>query len=503
MNAVRSISEHTRSFLSRRHQLYIDGEWVGAGTQKRIPVANPATGEAISAVTEASEADVGRAVAAARRAFDGEWSQASAQTRADLLYRLAQLVETNAQMLAELETLENGMPLSLSLNTLRSFCVPFIRYYAGWPTKIVGATLPTRPSWIPTDDWLVYTLREPIGVVGAIIPWNAPSAMMVLKLAPALASGCALVLKPAELTPLVATRMAELVEEAGFPRGVFNLVQGFGETVGRALVRHPHVDKIAFTGSTEVGKAIVRAAAHDLKRVTLELGGKSPFVVFPDADLDAAAPAAAMACFMFAGQACMAGTRLFVADKIYDEFIDRVVRFAAELRVGDGFDPLTSIGPLISATQRAKVQGFVDRAREQGVAVACGGRAIGARGHFFAPTVCVGVEPDMELAQNEVFGPVLAAICFRTDDEAGLVRAVNGTRYGLAGSVWTRDLSRAHRLAARIDSGQVGVNIHAAISPETPFGGNKQSGWGREYGSEGLDAYLKTKAISVRIAAAP
>ena len=497
---ARSISDPTRSFLSREHGLFIDGRWIEAGTSKRLSVRNPATGDVIAVIHEASAPDVDRAVTAARRALEGDWSQIGAQARGELLHRLAGLIEREAERLAELETLENGMPLSLSLNTLRSFCVPFIRYYAGWPTKIVGDTLPIRPSWAPPGDWLIYTLREPIGVVAAIIPWNAPCAMMVLKLAPALAAGCTLVLKPAELTPLVATRIAQLVEEAGFPRGVVNLVQGVGETVGRALVRHPAVNKIAFTGSTEVGKAIVREAANDLKRVTLELGGKSPFVVFPDADLDEAAPAAAMACFMFAGQACMAGTRLFVAEPIYDRFVAKVVDFSAQLKLGDGFDPTTTIGPLISAAQRSRVQSFVDRAKRQGISVACGGSAVGDKGFFYSPTVCVGVEPDTELAQTEVFGPVMAAIRFDIDDEAALVRAINSTPYGLAGSVWTQNLSRAHRLAARIDSGQVGVNVHAAISPETPFGGNKQSGWGREYGSEGLDAYLKTKAVSVRIA---
>jgi phenylacetaldehyde dehydrogenase len=327
--------------------------------------------------------------------------------------------------------------------------------------------------------------------------------MLVLKLGPALAAGCTIVLKPAELTPLLAIRFMELVQEAGFPAGVINLVQGYGEDVGRAIVRHRGVDKIAFTGSTEVGKQIVRDAADDLKRVTLELGGKSPFIVFPDADLAEAIPAAAMACFALSGQNCMAGTRLFVAEEVHDAFVDGLKQVATSLPVGDGMIPETLIGPLISAEQRKRVLGFVERAQEAGAEVVAGGGAVGERGYFVAPTVCAGVTADMELAQQEVFGPVLAVLRFSADDEDAVMRQVNSTTYGLSGSVWTRDLSRAHLVAARVDSGQVAVNAHAAVSPETPFGGNRQSGWGREFGREGLDAYLKTKAVSVKLASAP
>ena len=493
------LSPEVRDFLGREHKLLIGGEW-REGSGETIAVENPATGEEFARIKAASQADLDRAVTAARAALDGDWGQMATEERAGVLLRFADLIERNAGTLAQIETLENGMPLALSTATLAGFCPAFVRYYAGWATKITGETISASPGWERGGEWLIYTRREPVGVVGAIIPWNAPASMLVLKIAPALAAGCALVLKPAELTPLLAVRMAELLAEAGTPAGCFNLVQGRGEDTGAALVRHPGVDKIAFTGSTDVGKAIVREAAGDLKRVTLELGGKSPFIVFPDAHLEAAAGAAVMACHALSGQNCMAATRVFVADEIHDRFVDLLADGTAALKVGDPFAPETMIGPLISAAQRERVTGFVERARSDGAMVRCGGSAVEGPGHFFEPTVLVDVTSEMEIAREEVFGPVLAVLRFDPADEEALLREVNSTRYGLSGSVWTRDLSRAHRLAARIDSGQVAVNAHAAISPETPFGGNRQSGWGREFGREGLEPYLKTKAVSVKLA---
>lgn len=484
--------------FSRPDQLLIGGTWRSGRGDEALSVENPATGEVIGTVRSANSADVDDAVAAARAALDGSWGRLNPADRAAMLFRLADLVDAHAEELAQIETLENGMPISLATATLKTFCVNFLRYYAGWVTKIHGETLPAVPNGREGLDWLVYTLREPVGVVGAIIPWNAPASMIVLKVAPALAAGCTLVLKPAELTPLLAIRFAELLCQAGFPDGVFNLVQGTGTEVGAAMVAHRGIDKIAFTGSTAVGKSIVRAAADDLKRVSLELGGKSPFVVFADANLEEAIPSAALACFFLTGQNCMAGTRLFVHEAIHDAFVDGLVQTAQYFKVGNGMEPDTLIGPLISARQKARVLDFMALGKASGASLALGGGGIDGAGHFVQPTIFTGCTPDMPIVREEIFGPVLAVQRFG-DDEAALLRAINDTTYGLSGSVWTKDLARAHTMAARIDSGQIGVNTHAAVSPETPFGGNRQSGWGREFGREGLDAYLKTKAVSVNL----
>lgn len=498
MTEPKPFSSTTVRFLARSHQQLIGGLWRDGNGAAPITVENPATGMEIAHLSSSNAADVDAAVLAARVAFDGAWGSMPAADKGLCLLRLADLVERHADELAEIEVAENGMAYQLAHGTLTGFCVPFLRYYAGWTTKISGMTLPGEPAMRPGLEWLTYTLREPVGVVGAIIPWNAPSSMLVLKVAPALAAGCTLVLKPADLTPLGAVRFAELIEEAGFPAGTFNLVQG-GAEVGRAMVRHRGISKISFTGSTAVGQEIVREAAYDLKRVSLELGGKSPVIVYPDANLDEAIPGAAMACFFMSGQNCMGGTRLFVEESIHDAFVDGMKQVTSFLPVANGMAENALIGPLISAKQRARVQGFCDGAIEAGATLALGGGGIGGAGYFFEPTIFTNVTPDMALAREEVFGPVLAVQKFSANDEASMLRAVNDTQYGLSGSVWTRDLATAHRIAKRIDSGQVSVNAHAAIAPETPFGGNKQSGWGREFGAEGLDAYLKTKAVTINL----
>ena len=504
MNAlITAPTQDALDFCARDHQLFIAGQWRDPGSDRLIEVENPATEAIIARLRSASHADLDAAVAAARAALDGPWGRMSPADRAKLLLKLADLMEADTLLLGQLSTLENGMPLWVSLDKMALLCPDIIRYYAGWTTKITGETLPAVPVRGEANDWLVYTLRQPIGVVGCIIPWNAPASMITLKSAPALAAGCTVVMKPAELTPLLAVRFTELVEQAGFPPGVFNLVQGYGDDIGSAIACHPGIDKVAFTGSTAVGKAIVRAAADDLKRVSLELGGKSPFIVCADADLDQAAPAAAVACFSLTGQNCMAGTRLFVDESIAEEFGARLIAAAKTFTIGDGFDPGVMLGPLISARQLDRVKGFIEETDRAGAKRLFGGGIPDRKGHFVEPTIFGDVTPDMRIAREEVFGPVLAVQHFRQEDEAELLSRVNGTVYGLSGSVWTRDISRALRLASRVDSGQVGINVHAAISAETPFGGNKQSGWGREFGKEGLDAYLKTKAISVNLGPPP
>jgi phenylacetaldehyde dehydrogenase len=486
-------------FLARDHRLFIDGQWRDPGSAQLIAVENPATEQPIATLRAASRGDLDDAVAAARAALEGSWGRMAPAERGKLLMKLADLVEADSLLLGELSTLENGMPLWMSLDKMALLCPDIIRYYAGWTTKVTGETLPAVPVRGEDHEWLVYTLRQPIGVVGCIIPWNAPASMITLKAAPALAAGCTVVMKPAELTPLLAVRFTELVEQAGFPPGVFNLVQGYGHDIGDAIARHPGIDKVAFTGSTAVGKQIVRAAADDLKRVALELGGKSPFIVCADADLDQAAPAAAAACFFLTGQNCMAGTRLFVDHAIAAEFGERLIAAAKTFTIGDGYAPGVMLGPLISSKQLARVKGFIDETDAAGATRLFGGGIPDRPGHFVEPTIFGDVTPDMRIVREEVFGPVLAVQQFDQADEAELITRVNDTVYGLSGSVWTRDIGRALRLAARVDSGQVGVNVHAAISAETPFGGNKQSGWGREFGKEGLDAYLKTKAVSVNL----
>jgi phenylacetaldehyde dehydrogenase len=492
-----SYSKDASAFLSAPHRPFIGGAFEEARSDEVIDVENPAREEIIAKVQAAGNEDLQRAVAAAGRAFT-RWSVAAGKDRAKVLLRFADLIEARAELIGEVETIEAGIPLSMSVPTLKTFCVEMIRYYAGWATKLEGATIPAVANGREEHELLVYTRREALGVVGAIVPWNAPASMIVLKLAPALAAGCTMVLKSAELAPLVAELLATAWRDAGGPEGTFNVVHGYGKTTGAALVRHKGVNKITFTGSTAVGKEILRAAADDLRGVTLELGGKSPFVVFPDAPMDEAVPSAAMACFLMSGQNCMAGTRLFIHEAVKDEFLERLIGFTQTLPIGDGLLPDTFIGPLISAPHRRKVLGFIDAAKTEGGKVLYAGRTPDL-GHFVGPTIVGDVTHEMQIAREEVFGPVLAVQTFG-DDEDSLAEAIGATIYGLSGSLWTTDLRRAHRFAGRIDSGQVGINIHAAVSPETPFGGNRQSGWGgREFGREGLDAYLKTKAVSVNL----
>jgi phenylacetaldehyde dehydrogenase len=492
-----AIMDDTRAFLRRSHGLFVDGAWQGGGAgRERLGIQDPATEATLGDVALGTAADVDAAVAAARKALRGPWSQMTAEHRTRVLLDYARLIESRATLFAELAVLDNGMPLAIAESTA-PFCATFLRYYAGWVTKIAGQTLPSAGPGKRPGELLAYTLREPIGVVGAITPWNYPFGMEMLKIAPVLAAGCTLVLKPAEQAPLAALLLAELALEAGVPAGVFNVVTGLGEVAGAALAAHPDVDKVAFTGSTEVGRLIVRAAAGNLKRVSLELGGKSPVVIFPDADLAQAIPGAAMAAFLLQGQNCVCGSRVFVHERVAAQVAEGIAGFAKQMKVGNGFDRANMLGPLISREQRDRVERLIATAAPQGATLLAGGRRSGDRGWFVEPTVFASCRPDMTIVREEIFGPVVAIQAFADGDLEQIAAQANDTVYGLSGSVWTRDLATAHRMARLIDAGQIGVNCHAAMDPSMPFGGNRQSGWGREFGQEGLELYLKTKAVTV------
>jgi phenylacetaldehyde dehydrogenase len=490
------LAPETRAFLERRHALYVDGAAQDPARQARLEVTDPASGAPISSIALGEAADVDRAVAAARRALHGPWSRMTADERTRVLLEFSRLCDAHARQFTEIAVLDNGMPRAIAESTA-PFCSQFLRYYAGWVSKIAGRTLPSAGMGKRPGELVAYTLREPVGVVGAITPWNYSFGMEMLKIAPALAAGCTLVLKPAEQAPLAALRLAELATEAGVPPGVLNVVTGLGETAGAALAAHPGVDKIAFTGSTEVGRLIVHAAAGNLKRVSLELGGKSPVVVFPDADLAQAIPGIAMAGFLLQGQNCVCGSRVFVHEKVAREVADGVAAFARNMAIGGGFEPGTMIGPVISREQRDRIERLVATAQPEGARLLTGGRRARETGWFLEPTVFTDCRPDMTIVREEIFGPVIAIQAFGDADLETIAAQANDTVYGLSGSVWTRDLATAHRMARLIDAGQVGVNCHAAMDPTMPFGGNRQSGWGREFGEEGLELYLKTKAVTI------
>jgi phenylacetaldehyde dehydrogenase len=436
-------------------------------------------------------------VAAARRAFEGgPWRQTKPNQRTLLMWRLAGLIEQHGAELAQLETLDNGMPLSAAKAAAVEASAEMLRYMAGWATKIYGESIDVS---IP-GDFHAYTLHEPVGVVGQIVPWNAPLLMAIWKLAPALAAGCTAVLKPAEQTPMTAAYLARLIREAGIPDGVINIVTGSGR-VGAMLSAHSDIDKIAFTGSTETGRHIVEAAARsNLKRVSLELGGKSPIIIFPDADLSTAIPGAAQAIFTTnAGQVCSAGTRLFVHRKNYDRFVEGLAETASAIRYGYGMDEASQMGPLISAEQLERVSGYVEGSRNEGATILTGGEGGGGKGYFYKPTVLAGARPEMTAVREEIFGPVVCAMPFDDDDLDRIAEQANDTRYGLAASIWTRDISIAHKMAKRVKAGVIGINRHHVSDNATPFGGYKQSGWGRERGRDVLELYTNTKAVTVAL----
>ncbi len=478
-------------------RMLIDGKWVEAASGKTFDAANPSTGEVLAAVAEGDSEDIDRAVDAARRAFNGAWRKFKPFERQSLLLKLADLVERHFDELAALDTLDMGAPIRRTkANRLRA--VGMLRYYAGQATAIHGETIENS---LP-GEYVSFTLKEPVGVVGAIIPWNAPLSSTIWKLGPVLATGCTVVLKPAEEAALTPLRMAELCQEAGVPPGVVNVVPGYGETAGAALAGHPDVDKVAFTGSHLTGQKIVQASAGNLKRLSLELGGKSPDVVFADADLDAAVPGAGMAVFANSGQICSAGTRLFVEHRIYDEFTARVAEYGKSLRVGNSSDPETQVGPLVSAEQLDRVTGYLAIGRQEGARPLSGGERLTdgdmARGYFVPPTVFADVKDEMRIAQEEIFGPVISAIPFTDIDE--VIARANRTNFGLGSGLWTRDVGKAHRLARGIRAGTVWINCYQAMDPAMPFGGYKMSGYGREGGKQHVEEYLNVKAVWIKTA---
>ncbi|MET1026348.1 MAG: aldehyde dehydrogenase family protein [Dongiaceae bacterium] len=485
------------AFVKKTHQLLIDGKWVGAKSGKTFDVVNPATGLRLSSVAEAEAADVDAAVKAARRAFDdGPWSRMTGAERAKLIWRLADAIDGITDELATINSLENGKPINDSRKGEVPFTAECFRYMAGWCTKVGGETINISAP----GSWHAYTLREPVGVAAQIIPWNFPLAMAAWKLGPALAAGCTIVLKPAEQTPRGVLRIGQLFEEVGFPPGVVNIITGFGETAGAAMASHDDVDKVAFTGSTEVGKLIVKAATGNLKKVSLELGGKSPTIILADADLDTAIAGASSAIFFNMGQCCTAGSRLFVHERIYDKLVGGVAESASRLKVGNGLDPATEIGPLVSSEQLDRVTRLIGEGKSDGVEVLTGGERIGDRGYFVQPTVIANTSPEMSVIREEIFGPVVCAIPFADDDLDAIARQANDTSYGLAASVWTQNLSAAHKLAKRIRAGTIWINTHNFNDCALPFGGYKQSGWGRELGRESLDLYTQVKAVAARLA---
>ena len=491
------IAEPVTPIASPR-RLLIDGEWVEAASGRTFQTLDPATEDVLAEVAYGDAEDVERAVRAARRAFapGSEWRRMTPSDRGRLLHRIGDLILEHADELATLESLDNGKPKAIARVADVALSADLFHYMAGWATKLEGATIPISGLTAPGAQFHAYTLREPVGVVGQIIPWNFPLLMAAWKLGPVLACGCTVVLKPAEQTPLSALRLGELIQEAGLPAGVLNIVTGFGDA-GAAIAAHPGVDKVAFTGSTEVGKKIVQAAAGNLKKVTLELGGKSPQIVLDDADLEVAIPGAANAIFFNHGQCCCAGSRLYVEAGVFDDVVAGVADEARKIRLGRGLDPDTQMGPLVSDEQLARVCGFLDSASEEGARAIAGGRRSGDRGYFVEPTVLVDTTPDMRVVREEIFGPVVSAMPF-TDHER-VLPAANETNFGLAAGIWTRDVSHAHRIAAELQAGTVWVNTYNVFDAALPFGGFKESGWGREMGREVLDNYLETKAVCIQL----
>ena len=484
----------------RKYQLMIDGKWIDSESGKTFTTPNPATGEVLAEVAEGDKADIDKAVTAARKAFEGKWSKISARERGRMLYKLSQLIEERTTELAALETADNGKPIKESTYVDLPQVAENFEYFAGWATKIEGETIP-----VP-GQMFNYTLREPVGVCGQIIPWNFPLLMAAWKLAPALAAGNTIVLKPAEQTPVNAMELGKLIQEAGFPDGVVNIVPGYGETAGAALAAHPGIDKVAFTGSTEVGKLIARAASDNLTKVSLELGGKAPNIVFADADIEQAVSGAMMGIFFNQGQVCCAGSRLFVEESVKDQFLERLQAKSKNIVVGDPMDTGTHMGPQVSEEQLNRVQSYCDIAQEEGATVLAGGKSPDLaeafkKGYFFQPTIFGDVKNQMRIAQEEVFGPVVSVITFKDEDD--LIKQANDTIYGLSAGLWTTNITRAHRFAKEIHAGTIWINTYNMFNAASPFGGYKQSGYGREMGKHALDMYTHVKSVWIDLSGKP
>jgi phenylacetaldehyde dehydrogenase len=493
-----TIDRSVQDFTTTPRKLFIDGEWVEAASGKTFDTPNPATGQTLAKVAEGDAEDINRAVRAARRAFEeGPWGRMTASERGRIIWKIGDLILQHADELAQLESLDNGKPVAVARAADVPLAADLFHYMAGWATKIEGNTINISVPYMPGANFHSYTLREPLGVVGQIIPWNFPLLMAAWKLGPALTTGNCVVLKPAEQTPLTALRLAELIAEAGVPNGVVNVVPGFGETAGAALAAHSDVDKVAFTGSTEVGKLIVQAAgASNLKKLTLELGGKSPNIVFDDADTSAV-EGAANAIFFNHGQCCVAGSRLFVQQDRFDEVVDGVAEIAKSIKLGSGLESDTQMGPLVSDEQLRRVTGFLESGQSDGATYLTGGSRFGEQGYFVEPTVITNTRPDMKIVREEIFGPVVVAAPFQSIDE--IAAQANDSDYGLGAGIWTKDISKAHALAKKLRAGTVWINCYNVFDAALPFGGYKQSGWGREMGHEALEAYTEVKAVTAQL----
>jgi phenylacetaldehyde dehydrogenase len=492
-----TVDRTVEEFTATPRKLFINGQWVDAASGKSFETPNPATGQPLASVAEGDSEDIDRAVRAARTAFDdGPWGHITPSERGRIIWRIGDLILAHAEELAQLESLDNGKPYAVALGADVPLAADMFHYMAGWATKIEGNSINISVPYMPGANFHSYTLREPIGVIGQIIPWNFPLLMAAWKLAPALTTGNTVVLKPAEQTPLTALLLVQLIAEAGVPEGVVNVVTGFGETAGAALAAHPLVDKVAFTGSTEVGRLIVHAAAGNLKKVTLELGGKSPNIVFNDAS-PAAVEGAANAIFFNHGQCCVAGSRLYVQEGRFDEVVEGVAEIAKSIKLGPGMDASTQMGPLVSDEQLSRVTGYLESGKADGATALSGGVRWGDSGYFVEPTVLTNVRPDMKVVREEIFGPVVVAAPFQSIDDIAAV--ANDSEYGLGAGIWTQDISKAHALAKKLRAGTVWINCYNVFDASLPFGGYKQSGWGREMGHEVLEAYTEVKAVTAQL----